>query len=202
MPGKPISPEDQRAFNARLIALLEQLNIPYAIGGSVAAMVYGEPRLTVDIDVMLHAQPEDLARLVDEISRWQIYISPLEAILEIDIPHERPFNAIDGTIGTKADFFVVKTSGLDASAMARRRRLRADRQTASEAWFLAPEDVILYKLSYYRQGGEVSQKHPVDIAKMLAVVGDALDLPYIERWAAEIGVGDLWQALWDEFQKT
>ena len=72
MPGKPITPEDQRAFNARLIALLEQLNIPYAIGGSVAAMVYSEPRLTVDIDVMLDAQPEDLARLVDEINRWQI----------------------------------------------------------------------------------------------------------------------------------
>src|SRR3972149_1944323 len=110
MPGKPISPDDQRSFNARLITALEQLDIPYAIGGSVAAMVYSEPRLTVDIDVMLEAGPDELARLVDEVNRWQIYSSPLEAILETDLPHGLPFNVVDGLIGTKADFFVAKPS--------------------------------------------------------------------------------------------
>ena len=46
MPGNPISPEDQRDFNRRLIATLEELGVVYAIGGSVAAMMYSEPRLT------------------------------------------------------------------------------------------------------------------------------------------------------------
>ena len=171
MPGEPISPDDLRGFNQRLIQALEKLGLVYAIGGSVAAMAYSEPRVTIDIDVMLDAKPSDLKRLVDEVSAWQIYISPFETILETSIPHGLPFNVIDGTIGVKADFYVAKPAGLDASALARRRRMKLDRQTGSEAWFLSPEDVILYKLSYYRQTGEISQKHPIDISKMLAVIG-------------------------------
>lgn len=66
---------------------------------------------------------------------------------------------------------------------------------------MSPEGVILYKLSYYRQGSEVAQKHPTDIADMLDVMGSQLDLAYIGQWATEIGVPDLWQALWDEFQQ-
>ena len=201
MPGDSISLDDQRGFNQRLIGALEKLKLTYAIGGSVATMVYSEPRLTIDIDMMLDASPDELAQLVREVSRWQIYISPLETILETDIPHGLPFNVIDGSIGTKADLYVAQRSGLDASALARRRRLKADRQTGAEAWFLSPEDVILYKLQYYRLSGEVSQKHPIDIVKMLAALGTELDVAYIEHWAAEIGVADLWQALLDEFRE-
>lgn len=69
------------------------------------------------------------------------------------------------------------------------------------AWFLAPEDVILYKLDYFRQSEGTSQKHPPDIHKMLRVVGDELDRAYLEYWAGEIDVLDLWLALWDEFHK-
>lgn len=200
MIDNPISADDQRGFNRRLIDTLEQLGVVYAIGGSVAAMIYSEPRLTIDVDLMIDAPLEKLRQLVREIQSWQIYVSPLETIIEASIPYGMPFNVIDGSIGTKADLYVAKNSGLDASALARRRRLPWDRQTGAEAWFLSPEDVILYKLSYYRQGGEVAQKHPIDIAKMLAVIGSELDMVYIEKWAEEIGVADLWQALWDEYQ--
>jgi hypothetical protein len=202
MLGESISPDELRGFNRRLIEMLEKLGIAYAIGGSVAAMMYSEPRVTIDIDVMLDAQPRDLKRLVDEVNTWQIYVSPFETILEASIPHGLPFNVIDGTIGVKADFYVARPLGLDPAALARRRRMILDKQTGIEAWFLSPEDVILYKLSYYRLGGEVSQKHPIDISRMLAVIGTELDLAYIEHWAAEVGVADLWQALWDEFQTS
>jgi hypothetical protein len=201
MPGNPISPEDQRDFNRRLIATLEELGVEYAIGGSVAAMMYSQPRLTIDVDVMVAAPVNQLSQLVKEVQSWQVYISPLETIVETSIPYGLPFNIIDGTIGTKADLYVAKDTGLDASAMERRRRLVWDRETGAKAWFLSPEDVILYKLSYYRQGGEVAQKHPTDIAHMLDVIGSQLDLAYLGKWAAEIGVADLWQALWDEFQQ-
>lgn len=199
MPGNPILLDDQREFNRRLIEALERLGLIYAIGGSVAAMVYSEPRLTIDIDFMLDVEPDELARLVNEVDSWRIYISPLEAILETDIPHRLPFNVIDGAAGTRADFFVAAPSGLDSSAMSRRRRLKSDRLTGAKAWFLAPEDVILYKLDYYRKTGETALKHPRDITLMLAVVGEQLDLNYLDQWAAEIGVLDLWRALWDEF---
>jgi len=202
MIGNLISPEDQRSFNRRLIATLEALGVTYAIGGSVAAMMYSQPRFTIDVDLMLSASLDQLNQLVREVQSWQVYITPFEVIVETHLPSGLPFNIIDGSIGTKADLYLAKSTGLDGSAMARRRRLVWDRETDAAAWFLSPEDVILYKLSYYRQGGEVAQKHPIDIANMLDVIGAQLDLAYIAQWAAEIGVADLWQALWDEFQKS
>lgn len=197
---RPPEANDQQAFVTRLTQTLEQLGIAYAMGGSLAAMEYSETRLTMDADFMLLAQPEDVARLVAEVTTWQMYIAPLETILEQDIPHGLPFNIYDGTTGTKADLYVVAPSGLSGSAMARRRRI-ADGPTGLTAWFLAPEDIILYKLDYFRQSEGISQKHPKDITKMLAVTGDQLDVAYIENWATEIGVAELWHALWDEFQK-
>jgi hypothetical protein len=197
---RPPDPGAQREFIARIVEALERLRISYAIGGSVAAMEYSEARLTVDVDVMLLAQVDELARLVDEVTSWKIYVAPLEAILEQDIPHGLPFNIYDAEAGTKADLYVVQPAGLSGSAMTRRRRIK-DSQSGLDAWFLAPEDVILYKLDYFRKSGGVSQKHPKDISKMLAVVRDQLDLAYIDHWAAEVGVLDLWRALWDEFQK-
>lgn len=164
-------------------------------------MIYSEPRLTIDVDLMIAAPLDKISQLVKEVQSWQIYISPLEAIVETSLPYGTPFNVIDGALGAKADLYIAKNSGLDASAMARRRRLPWDTRSGTEAWFLSPEDVILYKLSYYRQGGEVAQKHPIDIAKMLAVMGPELDTAYIETWSKEIGVADLWQALWDEYQR-
>jgi hypothetical protein len=201
MIGNPISPDDQRAFNLRLVTTLEALGVTYAIGGSVAAMMYSVPRLTIDLDLMVSAPLKQLDQLVREVESWQVYITPFEAIVENNLPGGLPFNIIDGAIGTKADLYIAQNSGLDASAMARRRRLTWDRETGTAAWFLSPEDVILYKLSYYRQGGEVAQKHPTDIANMLEVIGSQLDLSYFSHWVVAIGVADLWQALWDEFQK-
>jgi hypothetical protein len=193
--------DDQRRFNLRLIEALDRLGIPYAIGGSFAAMAYSEPRLTNDIDIMITADVDALSNLVNEVEAWQVYISPLESILETDLPLGLPINVVDGTLGGKADFFVVGSKNLDTSAMSRRRRKRFYRNPDIEAWFLSPEDVILYKLDYFRQSGETSAKHPADIAKMLRVIGDQLDLAYVDHWSAAIGVSDLWRAMWDEHQK-
>jgi hypothetical protein len=193
--------DDQRAFNLRLLGALDALGIPYAIGGSFAAMAYSEPRMTNDIDVMIAAKIEDLSRLVDEVNRWEVYISPLEAILETDLPFGLPINVVDGMLGGKADLFVAGRKALDTMAMSRRRRKRFYRDPHVDAWFLSPEDVILYKLDYFRQSGETSAKHPADIAKMLRVMGDQLDLAYLARWSADVGVADLWAAMWDEHSK-
>src|SRR5512139_1779437 len=121
MIGNPISPEDQRSFNRRLIAALEALGVTYAIGGSVAAMMYSQPRFTIDVDLMLSAPLNQLNQLVREVQSWQVYITPFEAIVETSVPYGMPFNIIDGTIGTKADLYLAKNTGLDASAMSRRR---------------------------------------------------------------------------------
>lgn len=201
MTGDITPDQDQREFNRRLIEMLERLGIEYAVGGSMAAMLYSETRSTRDIDVMLRVDPSALEVVVNEIESWQVYIDPFETLFEFVLPGKLPINVVDGKSGLKADLYIAQPEGLDRSAMTRRRRMQMYREPAFEAWILAPENVILYKLDYFKQSGGVSQKHPIDISKMLGVMGKELDTAYLKHWANEIGVLDLWLALWDEFQK-
>ncbi len=180
MPGKPISPEDQRGFNHQLVATLEELGVVYAIGGSVAAMMYSQPRLTIDVDLMVSAPLQQISQLVRAVQSWQVYITPFEAIVETNLPYNLPFNIIDGTIGTKADVYIAKSTGLDASAMARRRRLGWDRETGAEAWFLSPEDVILVQAQLLPAGRrscpEAPHRHCQHVRRDWFAVG--FSLPY------------------------
>ncbi len=193
---RPPEPEDLKTFAGRIVRLLDAGGIPYAICGSIAAMEYSEPRLSIDVDLMVLAEPAQLAPFVEAVGQWGVYVTPMEVIVEQLIPHGKPLNIIDGFTGAKADIYPVTESGLAGSAMRRRRERVWDLQRGDAAWFLAPEDVILFKLSYYRQGGEVSNKHPADIVKMLRVIAPDLDVAYIERWAVELGLLDLWRRLW------
>jgi len=201
MTGDNALDQDQRAFNRRLIETFERLSVEYAVGGSMAAMLYSETRSTKDIDIMLRVDLSTLEVVVNEIESWQIYIDPFETLFEFVLPGKLPINVIDGSSGLKADLYVTQPEGLDQSAMSRRRRMQMYREPKFEAWILAPENVILYKLDYFKQSDGVSQKHPIDISKMLGVIGNELDTAYLEHWAKEINVLDLWLALWDEFQK-
>jgi hypothetical protein len=99
-----VLPGDLRSFNRRLIEALEKIGISYALGGSVAAMIYSEPRLTIDIDLMIAAPLDKISQLVKEVQSWQIYISPWEAIVETSLPSGMPFNVIDGLLGAKLLF--------------------------------------------------------------------------------------------------
>jgi hypothetical protein len=62
-----------------------------------------------------------------------------------------------------------------------------------DAFAARPEDVILAKLQYYKEGG--SEKHMRDIASMFKVSGDEIDRDYIVRWAEQLGVTEQWQAV-------
>ena len=59
------------------------------------------------------------------------------------------------------------------------------------AYVASPEDVVLAKLEWFRSGGEVSERQLRDVLGVLKVQGERLDLAYLQRWAATLGVGDL-----------
>ena len=199
MSGEVRSPDPQ-PFNRWLIALLESRETRYAIGGSVAAMAYSEPRFTIDVDLMVELNLSDLEALISEIERHGLYVDPFETVLEFNLPASLPISIVDARHGMKADIYVARTTGLDVSAMQRRQRRQLYANPDMQAWFLAPEDVILYKLDYFRQSEGHSTKHPADIAKMLAVHGHKLDLYYLNLWAANLDVLPIWLALLSEFQ--
>jgi uncharacterized protein (DUF1330 family) len=193
-----MSSSDFRTFARSIIETLERLGATYLIGGSVASSQYSAPRATVDIDIAIAIPFEDTGRLIRAFQDLGYYAS-LDAVVDA-VVHEQPFNVIDGVSGYKADLFLIlEPTALERSALARRRREVYDDQTGAAAWFYAPEDVIIYKLRYYLQGR--MDKHLRDIAAMLMVQGDDLDWAYLDRWAREVGAGEVWDLLVKEYRR-
>jgi len=58
-------------------------------------------------------------------------------------------------------------------------------------WVKSPEDTVLRKLCWYRDGGEVSDRQWRDVVGILRLSGADLDLDYMRRWAQQLDVATL-----------
>jgi hypothetical protein len=157
---------------------LNEIGVSYLVSGSVAAMVYGEPRLTNDIDLIVSLQLDEIPKLTSAYPMPPFYVPPID-VIAIEIARERRghFNVIHSSSGLKADFYTFNRDELHAWAFQRARKIQY--QTIPVT--LAPtEYVIVRKLEYYREGG--SDKHLRDIRSMLAVSGDQIDRAALNDW--------------------
>lgn len=181
-------PEIQDALNP-VIDAFEALGIVYYIGGSVGSSAYGIPRTTVDVDlvaILKAAQISPLYKLLQEA----YYIDP--GMVEQAIQRQSSFNIIHLPTMIKVDVFVVKSRPFDQAAFRRIRRERLEDAMGGREYSLAsPEDIILNKLEWYRQGGEVSERQWTDVLGVLKVQSKLLDRAYLRRWAVQLGVADL-----------
>ncbi len=160
--------------------------MPYAVVGSVAASLYGEPRATNDVDLVIQVAPADAGRLVQAFPSDQFYVPPEEVMLiEFARAHGGHINVIALESMTKADLYPL--SGWEREWFSRRRPLEISGRTV---WFAAPEAVILHKLRFFRDGG--GDKHLRDIRGMLTVSGDSIDVPAIDEACAKFGLTAEW----------
>lgn len=165
---------------------LERLGIPYCITGSVAASVYGEPRLTADIDLVVLLKPDDIAVLRRAFPEQAFYVPPDETLRD---QIERPrgmFNLIHHASQFKADIYVGGSDPLHAWALTHRRRIDLG---GGGAWVAPPEYVVLRKLEYLREGG--SDKHVRDIRFVLAAT--AVDRDLLDREIERLGLHAEWR---------
>jgi hypothetical protein len=180
---------EQAELLAYAVRALDEQRIPYLIVGSMASMAYGEPRLTRDIDIVVDLRSNQVEDLCAAFPADDFYVSLPAA--RTAVARGGQFNIIHPTSGNKIDFMMARHDAWGLAQLARGRRLELlPNVLASVA---APEDVILGKLLYYREGQ--SDKHLRDVAAMMQVSGDEIDAGYIARWAAELHVSDIWQAI-------
>jgi hypothetical protein len=166
---------------------LERLALPYCITGSVAASVYGEPRLTADIDVVLLLDARNIAALRAAFPDAAYYVPPDETLrLEIARSSRGMFNLIHHSSQFKADVYLAGRDPLHAWALEHRRRISLE---GGGAWIAPPEYVILRKLEYLREGG--SDKHVRDVRFILAAT--AIDRAFVESEVVRLGVHLQWQ---------
>jgi len=165
----------------------ERLGLPYCVTGSVAASVYGEPRLTADIDVVLLLESRDIPALRAAFPHPEYYSPPDEALHE-SLHRGGMFNLIHHASQFKADIYVAAGDPLHDWALGHRRRIDIG---GTGAWIAPPEYVILRKLQFYREGG--SDKHVRDIRFMLAAT--PIDREFVETEVARRGLQETWQTI-------
>lgn len=168
---------------------LGALGIRYMVSGSVAVTVFGEPRLTHDVDVVVFLEDADIARLAAVYPAPEFYLPPAE-VIAVEKARERRghFNVIHAASGLKADFYTSNRDALHDWAIARAHTFELEGAPVTVA---PPEYVILRKLEYYREGG--SEKHLRDIRSIVAVSGEQLDRVALAEWIGRLALEPQWR---------
>lgn len=167
---------------------LEALDLPYMVTGSVASMIYGEPRLTLDVDIVLDLGAERAADLLAAFPDSEFYRPPLEVLrLECARPARGHFNLIHHASGMRADVYLAARDPLRRWGLAHRRRVGLGEGQLALA---PPEYVILRKLEFWREGS--SEKHLRDMRAMLAA-GLELDRAFLDTELRQRGLEEAWQ---------
>ena len=171
-----------------VIHALDQLKVPYVIGGSLASAVHGVVRATMDTDIVADLHEEHAQPLVDALSGT--FYADVEMIKDA-IEHHSSFNLIHLETMFKVDVFIPKEREFDQLQIRRRTSQTISTDPEETAFVATAEDTILAKLEWYRMGGEVSDRQWRDILGIMKVQAESLDLPYLRKWAGNLGVTDL-----------
>jgi hypothetical protein len=169
---------------------LERAGVPYMITGSVASSYHGEPRATRDLDIVIDPDPEALSRLIAGLVADGWYVDAEVALRAL--ADRTQFNAIDASTGWKVDLLVRRDRPFSREEFGRRTRATL---LGVPAWLASPEDTIVAKLEWALATG--SDRQLADVAAVVDIGGESLDLAYVDRWVAALGL----QAAWSRAQQ-
>lgn len=178
-----------------LIDAFERLGIRYFITGSMASMFYGEPRFTNDIDVVADIKEEHLPGLLKLFPEGEFYLS--SNAVRNAIKNRSQFNIIHPASGLKVDVAIPKDDAFDKGRFKRVKTVSPFEGTKEN--IASPEDVIVMKMKYYKEGG--SEKHLRDIAAIMKISGNDIDRGYIESWAKNFDLTDIWESILNKIQR-
>ncbi len=161
---------------------LDAAGLSYMATGSVACMLYGIPRFTHDLDLVLELPPEQARAFSALFPPAEFYCPPDEVIrIEANRPSRGHFNLIHHETGLKADIYLHQADELQTWGLTHRRRL--DIPPSQGLWIAPPEYVILRKIEYFREGR--SEKHLADIKGMFEISGGMIQRQVLLDWAAK-----------------
>lgn len=162
--------------------------IPYMVTGSVASSFHGEPRATRDVDLVIDPTPDALDRFVNELPA-DVFYGDLHAA-RAAMAERGQFNVIENASGWKVDLMIRKDRPFSVEEFSRREPVEL---LGVPTFVASAEDLVIAKLEWAKVGG--SERQLRDVAAILAVSGDGLDYPYVERWVSALGLGEVWSQL-------
>jgi hypothetical protein len=165
-----------------LTGRLEAAGLPYLITGSIAAGLYGQPRMTRDIDIVAVLHPPHAPRLPELLGPE--FVCDAEAIRDA-IARRGIFSVVHREALQKVDIIVRDDRDYEIEKFERRRRVEVDGQSM---WIISPEDLVLSKLVWAKTSRSELQFR--DVRSIIALQPE-LDWPYMERWALRLTVAGL-----------
>jgi len=173
----------------RVLRLFDELGIGYMLVGSFSSNYYGKPRSTQDADILVVVSDEQLEKL--------------RGALLPDFRLDAPMSFETVTMTTrhlimhpasafKFELFLLSQDPHDQERFKRRQQVGFE---GHSAWLPTPEDVIIQKLRWAKEGGPMRGKDLDDVQKVLAVQRGKLDLGYIRRWVDQHGTRSVFEQL-------
>jgi len=154
---------------SRLGATLSRHDLPYIIIGGQAVLLYGEPRLTRDIDVTLGVDVDHLNELLVVVR--ELSLKPIPEDIESFVRETMVLPALNEPTGIRIDF-IFSFTPYEQEAIKRARKIPLMEQ---EVCFASPEDVIIHKIF-------AGRPRDIEDAKTIILKNPGIDIKYIKTW--------------------
>ena len=148
---------------------LKKASIPYMVIGGQAVLLYGEPRLTRDIDITMGISVDGLDRV-----KKIIPIIGLKSLVKKEkefVERNMVFPTIDKKSGIRVDF-IFSFSSYERQAIERAKDIKLGRSLVR---FASLEDVVIHKVI-------AGRARDLEDVKSILLKNLKYDLVYIEKW--------------------
>ena len=177
--GDPMTwTQDSIELVRRLHALLTALGNEYYVTGGVASTTYGEPRFTIDLDLVINVSGDALYPLVTALEADGFYVPGVDDVVS---GRMKILQITDQETIARADLVIGGHDTWDALKLSRR-------QLVNDIYLASPEDVVLNKLRWGQRSQ--SEKQWRDVLGVLKVQGTSLDVSYMQTWANRLGLSE------------
>ena len=178
----------------KIAEILEGLKIDYCVTGGFAVSVWGRPRSTFDIDVIVQLKAENIPPLIKNLRRLSAAGYIEESAVKEAVSRGGEFNFIHPESGIKVDFWAVKEN--DAVGKSELKRKIGKNLDGQKIYFISPEDLILSKLRWFKESE--SNRHLEDIKSILKISGKKINSDYLESEAKKQNNADILVNLMNE----
>ena len=163
---------------------LTAAGIEYMLTGSVAAFIYGMPRMTHDIDVIVkifYSNKEKIVRAFED--------DYLVAENEIDfaLNNNLMFNFFHKTKAAKVDFIIQKRTEYRLKEFSRKRFIESEK---FKEYVVSQEDLIISKVEWAKD--TLSEQQSRDIKFLLKT---PIDEEYLNHWLNELNLTEIFNKL-------